>query len=61
MNFIITSINNNIAYKYDEDKKQFITGSKEKLLNDLIDNRMYGNIKNNKFYLLFLIFSLEII
>ena len=26
MNFIITSINNNIAYKYDEDKKQFITG-----------------------------------
>ena len=41
MNFIITSVNNNIAYKYDEDKKQFIAGDKEKLLNELIDNRMY--------------------
>ena len=41
MNFIITSVNNNIAYKYDEDRKQFIAGDKEKLLNELIDNRMY--------------------
>ena len=40
MNFIITSVNN-IAYKYDEDRKQFIAGDKEKLLNELIDNRMY--------------------
>ena len=41
MNFIITSIKNNIAYKYDEEKKQFIAGDKEELLNELIDNRMY--------------------
>jgi hypothetical protein len=40
-NFIITSIKNNIAYKYDEEKKQFIAGNKEKLLNELIDNRMF--------------------
>ena len=40
-NFIITSIKNNIAYKYDEKKKQFIAGNKEKLLNELIDNRMF--------------------
>ena len=40
-NFIITSIKNNIAYKYDEEKKQFIAGNKEELLNELIDNRMY--------------------
>jgi hypothetical protein len=40
-NFIITSIKNNIAYKYDEEKKQFIAGDKEKLLNELIDNRMF--------------------
>jgi hypothetical protein len=41
MNFIITSIKNNIAYKYDEKKKQFIAGNKEELLNELIDNRMF--------------------
>ena len=41
MNFIITSIKNNIAYKYDEEKKQFIAGNKEELLNELIDNRMF--------------------
>jgi hypothetical protein len=40
-NFIITSIKNDIAYKYDEEKKQFIAGNKEELLNELIDNRMY--------------------
>ena len=40
-NFIITSIKNNIAYKYDDEKKQFIAGNKDELLNDLIDNRMY--------------------
>ena len=40
-NFIITSIKNNIAYKYDEKKKQFIAGNKEELLNELIDNRMF--------------------
>ena len=40
-NFIITSIKNNIAYKYDEEKKQFIAGNKEELLNELIDNRMF--------------------
>ena len=41
MNFIITSIKNNIAYKYDDEKKQFIAGNKEELLNELIDNRMF--------------------
>ena len=41
MNFIITSIKNNIAYKYDDEKKQFIAGNKDELLNELIDNRMY--------------------
>ena len=40
-NFIITSIKNDIAYKYDDEKKQFIAGNKEELLNELIDNRMY--------------------
>ena len=41
MNFIITSIKSDIAYKYDDEKKQFIAGNKEELLNELIDNRMY--------------------
>ena len=41
MNFIITSIKNNIAYKYDDEKKQFIAGNKDELLNELIDNRMF--------------------
>ena len=39
-NFIITSIKNNISIKYDnEEKKQFIAGDKERLLNELIDNK----------------------
>ena len=35
-NILITNLQNNLAYKYDEDKKIFITISKERLLEDII-------------------------
>jgi hypothetical protein len=40
-NILITNLQNNLAYKYDEDKKIFITISKERLLEDIISERMY--------------------
>ena len=46
-NILITNLQNKLAYKYDEDKKIFITISKDKLLEDIISERMY-NI--NTFY-----------
>ena len=40
-NIKITNLNNNIAYKYDENKKKFIATSKEDLISNIITSRMY--------------------
>ena len=40
-NIKITNLNNNIAYKYDENKKKFIATTKEDLISKLITSRMY--------------------
>jgi len=40
-NIKITNLNNNIAYKYDENKKKFIATTKEDLISNLITSRMY--------------------
>jgi hypothetical protein len=39
---------NNIAYKYDEDENRFITISKDELLNDLISIRLDDIIAFNE-------------
>ena len=40
-NIKITNLNNNVAYKYDENKKKFIATTKEDLISNLITSRMY--------------------
>jgi len=39
-NVIITNLQNNIAYKYDQDKKKFIAIKKDELIDDIIYYRM---------------------
>jgi len=39
-NIIITNLKDNIAYKYDNRLKYFITIDKNDLINELIDNRV---------------------
>lgn len=39
-NIIITNMNNNYMYKYDDEKKQFVLSTKSSLLNSLIDYRV---------------------
>jgi hypothetical protein len=45
---LITNMQNNIAYKYDEDENRFITISKDELLNDLISIRLDDIIAFNE-------------
>ena len=39
-NIKITNLNNNIAYKYDDNKKTFMATTKDELITDLVLNRM---------------------
>lgn len=39
-NIAISNLKDNVAYKYDENAKDFVAVTKEELLNDLIENRM---------------------
>jgi hypothetical protein len=39
-NILITNTQNNLAYKYDTKKKQFIAINKDELLDDIVDARM---------------------
>jgi len=39
-NILITNTQNNLAYKYDNKKKQFIAVDKNELLEDIVDERM---------------------
>jgi hypothetical protein len=39
-NILITNTQNNLAYKYDTRKKQFIAVNKDELLDDIVDERM---------------------
>ena len=39
-NIAISNLKDNVAYKYDDNAKDFIAVTKEELLNDLIENRM---------------------
>jgi hypothetical protein len=39
-NILITNTQNNLAYKYDTKKKQFVAVNKDELLEDIVDERM---------------------
>ena len=39
-NILITNTQNNLAYKYDTKKKQFVAVNKDELLDDIVDERM---------------------
>jgi hypothetical protein len=41
----ITNLQNNVAYKYDDDSKKFIAVTKSELLDSIIDNRL-SDIEN---------------
>ena len=44
---LITNMQNNIAYKYDEDENRFLTIQKDELLNDLLSIRLDDLINKN--------------